>query len=382
MKILFVLDSLGTGGAERSTCNYWYFLRDSGHDVNIIALRKRSEGIQQEVIEAGFNVTFLTGQSFLSQIQSILRAVKEIKPQIVHSILFKSNLRTRFVRMINSNFVHLESLVNTVYSSFRKQDPNVNRFKLNVYKWIDKYTTKIGTDYYHSVVDAVKLHYVQELGLAEELIKTVRRGRKPNPYILDESKQRDILTELGINDSTFVIMNVGRQEYQKGQVDLIRAFADLTSSIPDFNAILIIIGRTGNMSGQINQMIKDLRIKDQVRILGHVNDVYPYLAIADLFIMPSLFEGIGGTVIEAQASGLPVISTDLAGVREISSPAVLFIPPNSKEDCSTMIERMFASKKDRISQGRQNLEYFHNHLTEDQSHHGLINYYKEIVAEL
>ena len=59
MKILFVLDSLGTGGAERSTGDLWYFLRGEVVILRIVVLGKRKEGIEKQILAAGFDVVFL-----------------------------------------------------------------------------------------------------------------------------------------------------------------------------------------------------------------------------------------------------------------------------------------------------------------------------------
>src|SRR5688500_12975039 len=99
MKILHVIDSLGTGGAERSTAEIWYYLRAKGFELSIVVLKHRKEGIEQEILREGFNVTFLSKKGVLSQALEISEYIKAQRPDIVHSTLFMSNLRVRLARL-------------------------------------------------------------------------------------------------------------------------------------------------------------------------------------------------------------------------------------------------------------------------------------------
>src|SRR5688572_14599769 len=163
MKILFVMDSLGAGGAERSTADLWYFLRDAGVEVHIILLDHCSPGIEKEIVTAGFNTFFLAGLSLAKQSWAIVRKVKELKPNVVHSILFKANLRTRLARL-QHQFIHIESLVNCTYDKVRLKDPNVGKLAFYYYKLLDQYTSFL-VDHFHSITNTVRDHYVNELGI-------------------------------------------------------------------------------------------------------------------------------------------------------------------------------------------------------------------------
>src|SRR5688572_30302793 len=111
MRIMFVIDSLGTGGSERSTSFIWYYLRSiPGFEITIVVLRRRKEGIETEILKAGFQVIFLKSKGYFSQGKEIGHHIDIIKPDLVHSVLFKSNLRVRLARLTR-RFLHVESLV-------------------------------------------------------------------------------------------------------------------------------------------------------------------------------------------------------------------------------------------------------------------------------
>src|SRR5690606_31928560 len=119
-------------------------------------------------------------------------------------------LRTRFAKLF-TKFTHLESLANTTYSNERKNDEKVNQVLLKVDKAIDQYTARYFVDHLHSITNTVKDHYVKELDLDPENINIVYRGRKP---ILINNKNKV---------KKFTLLNVARQDYQKGQIFLLQA---------------------------------------------------------------------------------------------------------------------------------------------------------------
>src|SRR5690606_27021058 len=97
---------------------------------------------------------------------------------LVHSILFRANLRTRLAKR-KVQFIHIESLVNTTYSKERFNDRKVNQIALKFYKLIDRITASRYVDHFHSITESVKLHYVENLGLIPEKISVIPRGRQP-----------------------------------------------------------------------------------------------------------------------------------------------------------------------------------------------------------
>ncbi|WP_171777594.1 glycosyltransferase [Priestia megaterium] len=115
------------------------------------------------------------------------------------------------------------------------------------------------------------------------------------------------------------IITVGRLTYQKGQWHLIRAFKKVVEKIP--NAQLIILG-TGSLEKELKTLINDLGLSKNVHLIGFQENPFKFIYNADLFVLPSLFEGLGNVILEAMACGTPIISTDCkSGPREILAPS-------------------------------------------------------------
>lgn len=112
--------------------------------------------------------------------------------------------------------------------------------------------------------------------------------------------------ELGINNN-FVVGHVGRLHEQKNHQKLISIFFNIKKK--EDNAKLLLVG-SGPLEDKIKQQVKEMNLEKDVIFLGNRNDMYKIYQAMDVFIFPSLFEGLGIVAIEAQAAGTPVICSD------------------------------------------------------------------------
>ena len=118
-------------------------------------------------------------------------------------------------------------------------------------------------------------------------------------------------------DSGPVIITLGRLIHQKAHWHLIRSFSKVVEKFP--KAKLIILGR-GELKTYLLMLIKKLKLEKNVMILEFQKNPYPYLACSDIFILPSLFEGMSNAILDAIACELPVIVSDCKyGNKEIVS---------------------------------------------------------------
>lgn len=314
MKVLFVIDSLGTGGAERSTADLWYFLREHDVTVKIVVLEHRREGIEKEILEAKFDVHFLRPGNFYKQVREIRMIIKSFTPDIVHSVLIRSTFRVRLARL-SVKFVSVESLVNCTYDPVRLKDPNVRFLSYYFYKLIDCVTAR-HVDRFIAITQTVKNHYVHMLSIPEWQIQVIYRGRNSNNFLSDRDAVRvQVRTELGLMKNTLLILFIGRQEYQKGHLVLLEAIKKLDAEhLPGL--AFIFLGREGNSTSQIKRFLDTEKLSANLFWLGHRLDAARWFSAADIFVFPSLYEGLGGVLIEAQAAALPIVCSDIPVLRE------------------------------------------------------------------
>lgn len=334
MKILYVINSLEEGGAERSLAEMLPHLTKLGVEPLIACLHRRTEGVHEEVVKAGFEVRVLTSRHMAGCARELRQMIREEQPAIVHTTIFEADLIGRFAAWRTSSKV-VTSLVNTSYDPVRLEDPNVSKWKLAVAKAIEGWTARHLTDHFHAISEAVKGHAVQHLGLDAEKITTIPRGRdlkrlgEPSP-----ERRRRVREALGISVDQTIILNIGRQEFQKGQRYLLEAIELLADEHP--NLLLLHAGPLGNASTELRLRAESRQLAGRVRFLGHRDDVPDLLAAADIFVFPSLYEGLGSTLIEALAMGIPLVVSDLPAAREVAGDGAgtVFVEPGNASACA------------------------------------------------
>ena len=173
--ILFLIDSLWVGGSERSLAEMQPHLRSAGIHTTIACLRRRDEGVEREVLAEGIELRYLNAGALSAQVWAVRRLLKKLRPQILHTALFRSNLVGRLAAVGLSVKV-LSSLVNTPYEPVRFQDPSLKAKKFRIAQFVDALTARLFTDHFHAVSHAAKAAAIRDLRVPAERITVVERG--------------------------------------------------------------------------------------------------------------------------------------------------------------------------------------------------------------
>ncbi|MDD3392080.1 MAG: glycosyltransferase [Bacilli bacterium] len=148
----------------------------------------------------------------------------------------------------------------------------------------------------------------------------VNNGIEIDKFLYSSLKREKIRNELKLSKNDFLIGHVGRFTYAKNHKKIISIFNLLLKENDNFKLLLI---GDGELKKEINLQILKYGIADKVIILSNINNVYDYMSAMDLFLFPSIFEGFGIAVVEAQVSGLKcLISNCIPKEIEISSKIV------------------------------------------------------------
>lgn len=138
----------------------------------------------------------------------------------------------------------------------------------------------------------------------------IKNGISLANFVFDEGKRNKLRNEYGIPDGTYVIGNVGRLNRVKNQSFLIEVLYELVKNNKK-NYILMLVGN-GECESELKQKAKTLGLDDYVIFAGAQNGISSYLSAFDIFVMPSLHEGLGLAAVEAQANGLEcILSTSI-----------------------------------------------------------------------
>ncbi|MDT8861107.1 glycosyltransferase family 1 protein [Alkalihalobacillus sp. MEB130] len=137
-------------------------------------------------------------------------------------------------------------------------------------------------------------------------VKILQNGIECEKFMFSEEVRKETRTELNLGNE-FIIGHVGRFNHQKNHVFLLDIFSDVCREVP--NAKLVLVG-DGPLRKEIEAKVKTLQLEDKVLFLGVRSDIDRLLQCFDVFVFPSLHEGLPVTLIEAQGAGLPCIVSD------------------------------------------------------------------------
>lgn len=302
--ILFIIPQLVGGGAEKTVANLSLYLKEK-YNVNILIFNDSNEKYKYSgnliVLPKKKSNNFFC--KIINEI-SIISKVRKLKNElnIDYSISF----------LRDADLVNVFSRVNDkIYLSIRNKesvDSKILRNKLKIYISCKK------ADKVIAISKEVENDIVSNFHINSNKVITIY-----NPSLVSEYKNENNIVEVDkLFKNKITLINVARLNYQKGQWHLIRAFNEVIKKMP--TAQLLILGK-GEEESYLKELINKLNLQDNVKLLGFVNNPYDYMRKSDLFVFSSLYEGLGNSLMEALACGLPVLSTDYeCGAREILSP--------------------------------------------------------------
>lgn len=160
----------------------------------------------------------------------------------------------------------------------------------------------------------------------------------------------EVRAELGLEDA-FVVLATGRLAEQKGLEYLIRAAPLLRAELPSTR---IVIAGDGPLGERLSRLVSDLGVEDLVRLLGFRSDVGDLLAASELVVLPSLWEGLSISLLEAMAAGKPVVTTLIGSNREVTNDGetAVLVPPKDAEALAAAIRALAADPSRRAALGR------------------------------
>jgi glycosyltransferase involved in cell wall biosynthesis len=356
VNVVITIDELDMGGAQHVVYELVKNIDTSRYNITIICTDGKVKSLlEKEMIrissERHFSIIFLKKRKFIKKqtkfilnkiydklkfifldfgiILDLLKELKKLKPDIVHA-------HQHGIWAAYWTLFHGIPIITTIHTNPQVTFPRETEkfiFKLsllfhrNILIGISKYNMRLIQNYWQ---------------LADSEVKYVNNGIDIDNYYTKPHK-------------LFAFINVSRQDENKNQSLILRAFARLYWENPQFLIKLFFIG-DGVTHIILKNLSKELKIDNLVIFTGYINSVAEYLAISDVYISSAHREGLSLSVLEAMAAKLPIIATDTGGVRDLAQENGILIADDDDEGLYLAMKLLRDDNELRLYKGNKSLE--------------------------
>jgi glycosyltransferase involved in cell wall biosynthesis len=367
LKILMLSTSLGLGGADKEVIAITSDLINRGHKVKIVSMvPPGTMGIEAK--SKGLDVTTLKMNRGVPDPRAIFKLVHLVnkwKPDVLHSHMIHANLLARAVRF----FCDLPVLISTAQ--------NIDECEGHAWR---KYAYRFSDFLSDRTVNVSKLgaQYYVDIGLTRaNKIAFIPNSVDTEHFYPDKNLRKQVRESLRIKEK-FVWLAVGRFYLQKDYPTMIAAFAQTLKKYP--NCLLLIAGE-GPLQAEIEKMVVAFGIQSYVRFLGPRRDILALMNAVDAHILSSQWEGTPLVLLEAAASGLPIVATNVGGVSEavLDDKTGILVPSADSNKLSFAMEKLMNFSTERRE--RMGIEA-RNHVLANYSTNQVVSKWEELYFEL
>lgn len=335
-KILHLITGLEIGGAEMMLLKTLPRLQGD-FDNRVCCIMGRGP-MGEQLEKSGVPVYYLELKNIFDfgVIWRFRKVIRDFQPDLLVTYLIHADL---FGRVFGRIFG-----IKTIVCSVRVKLVQPKYLLLLLF---DGFTSFL-VSHYHFNSQAVADMYHRYFLLSKNKATVIPNGLEIDKYQITINKEKK-RKEINIPENTTVIGCIGRLEKQKGQIYLIQALSLLPDSVKN-NISLLFIG-DGSDRTKLETLSKDLKLEKNVLFLGRRKDVPELLQIIDIFVLPSLYEGMSNAIMEAMASGKPIIATDIPENRELiqNNSSGILIPPENSKALTDAIELIISDKILKVS---------------------------------
>lgn len=314
IRVLYLTTDSRVGGTEKNIISLVTHLDKDRYESRVVALmpggelieKLRGYGIEAECLGMRNKLNLRAGFR-------LYRLLRKSEVDILHTYLFHANILGRMVGRL--------AKVPVIISSVRVME------KRRHHLWLDWLTNGM-VDVETCVCEAVRKFMMEKGKIRPDKLVTIPNGIDVggcSPDVALENKKRELRVE-----SNFPILGVvGRLHEQKGHTYLFKAMPAILREYP--RAVLLVVG-DGHLKNKLKRTCFNLHINKAVKFLELRKDIKCIMALVDVFILPSLWEGMPNVLLEAMALGRPIVATRVGGAEELIKDGVtgLLVPPASE----------------------------------------------------
>jgi glycosyltransferase involved in cell wall biosynthesis len=324
-RVCILTTGLAVGGAEAQVVFLAVNLHRRGWDVSVVSMLP-PEARTEELVAEGIPVLNLGMKAGIPDVRAIWRLARywrTFRPHIVHCHMVHANLLGRITRIV----CPVPVLISTAHNTYEGHD------------WAYSCTDKL-SDLTTNVSQLGTGRYGYEgLARSDKLI-WVPNGIYTKPFAPDEASRSRVRATMGWGGE-FIWLAVGNLRDAKDYPNMLCAFAEVTADHPRCR---LAIAGAGKLKDELIQMCEGLAISQIVRFLGCRHDIRDLMQAADGYVMSSAWEGLPIALLEAGASGVPAVVTNVGGNAEIieDEKTGFVVPPLDSAVLAAAMVRMMS----------------------------------------
>ncbi|MEX0727780.1 MAG: glycosyltransferase [Planctomycetaceae bacterium] len=361
--IAFCITELDPGGAERALVQIVTRLNRNEWAPTVICLADRGE-MAAPLEEVGIPVVSLgvRRNSDVWVLPRLIRALRACRPQLLQTFLFHANILGRIAGRV-AGVPHIVSGIRVA----EKRSRWPLRIDRLTQRWVE-----MNVCVSRSVADFTH----EQTGVPLSKLTVIPNGVEVERF------QRALaadLTPFGLPPGIKPLICIGRLDEQKGHRFLFDAIARLIPTDPDIH--LLVAGQ-GSLETALKRQVVDLGLTSHVHFTGWSDRIPELLKASSMLVLPSLWEGMPNVVLEAMAAGVPVIASDVEGVRELiaADRTGIVVPLRDSNRLAWEIQRLRTEPQHAASLGAASQAFVSEHFTWDAVLERYTQLYRRLLA--
>lgn len=347
LTVFHLIEGLGRGGAERRLINDLKYL-DRSRICSVVCTLRPPHDLANEVEAQHVPVHCLDTWSSWSPLKPLSRLIslmRQYQVDILHTQIFAADIYGRLARLLSRQFILVSTLQSSAY------EPGTEYLNSAKRRLVDSLTGVWCNDAFVAVSAFVKDSAVRNLGFPEDKITII-----PNSVDIEEFPEIDLQVaarkrkELGISPQDQVVLTVGRLDPPKGHRFLLESLAEVKRFFP---AVKLLIVGDGPSRSSLESLSQQMGIADHVVFSGVRQDVKEILSLCDLFVLPTLSEGLPVALLEAMALKRACVASRIPPVEEVIQDGVsgFLVPPRCPASLAEAIIRLLRNPQQREEVG-------------------------------
>lgn len=338
VRVLYLSHAFMVGGAEEMVLNLVRHLPADQYEPVVCAIHEPGP-VGQEIAATGVPFRALGRVPGLRDplaVAALYRYMREMRPDIVHTFLLTASLYGRLAAIAARVPIVIGTEVN-IYERKQRHHALAERLLM------------AGTDSVIASAASVKAFYVRQIGADPSRVDVIYNAVDFD--MLQTTVTRDEMrARIGVPGDAMTAGVIARLTEQKGHSVLLDALA----ATPDLARLHLIVIGDGPLRGALETQAARLMLSSRVHFLGARRDLGDLLSAMDMFVLPSLWEGLPLSLVLAMGAALPVVSTTVAGIPEAvhDGETGLLVPPSDAPALGGALARLVRSADERACLGR------------------------------